>query len=198
MDETQNLTFGQALQALQEGHAVTRAIWGGYWKMEKARFTESNAPNLVIPIAYTKYGSVEPAQPYWQDMLAGDWRVLTAQEVSLLNQRIAVQANGVHKGVYYASTPNGPVHANEHDASRNLDVRGYAGKWAKAKVYAKGLFPDVTSALHWDAVRLHFLELGGEWLGASAAGEVTSARAEVMGAVTNQSEQGMYGLPRQG
>jgi hypothetical protein len=49
-------------------------------------------------------------------------------------------------------------------AVRGLDVRGYAGKWAKAKdmalAHERG---DHDRMPYWDRVRLLFLELGGQY-----------------------------------
>lgn len=62
---------------------------------------------------------------------------------------------------------------NEAEASADLAVCAYAGKWRKAKesVIHQG---HVSETAYWDAVRLYFLELGGEWLKLSPVSKLPS------------------------
>lgn len=55
-------------------------------------------------------------------------------------------------------------YATEEEATTDLDTCGYAGKWKSAKEYIARQKPSLIGAAYWDAVRLHFLELGGCWL----------------------------------
>jgi hypothetical protein len=87
----ENLTFGQALDALKQGKKISRATWGGYWIMcsaqlfPKAQSRESLSLDVPmeahksrgIIIAILKdTGEAVPAQPYQADLLAEDWRIL--------------------------------------------------------------------------------------------------------------------------
>ena len=53
---------------------------------------------------------------------------------------------------------------NEKQAKADLATCAYAGKWKAAKAYVCRHQDHVLPYSYWDAVRLHFLELGGEWL----------------------------------
>ena len=53
---------------------------------------------------------------------------------------------------------------NEKQAKKDLATCAYAGKWKSAKEYVCRHQNHVLPYSYWDAVRLHFLELGGEWL----------------------------------
>jgi hypothetical protein len=65
-----NMSFGDAVNALHEGRKVSRSIWEGYWVIEdREEFGE-------VIVAYLKDGGKAVAQPYNQDMLALDWRVV--------------------------------------------------------------------------------------------------------------------------
>ena len=56
-------------------------------------------------------------------------------------------------------------YATEEEAKEGLATCAYAGKWRKAKEAVVANKPDLADwPAHWDAVRLYFLELGGEWL----------------------------------
>lgn len=65
-----NLTFGDAINALHDGKKVTRAIWQGYWVIE------DNEEFGEIIVAYLRDGSKAVASPYNADMLAIDWQVV--------------------------------------------------------------------------------------------------------------------------
>lgn len=69
------MTFGEALEALEEGHKVKRSIWGGYWVIEEWEKSgyEKSYPLIV---AYLKDGGYAPAQPYQADILAKDWEIV--------------------------------------------------------------------------------------------------------------------------
>jgi len=78
--KTDNLSFGEALELLEAGHKVTRAVWSGYWII--AQLTNvtgdpayDDKPHKMI-YAYTKYGDIAPATPYQSDMLAKDWKLV--------------------------------------------------------------------------------------------------------------------------
>lgn len=51
---------------------------------------------------------------------------------------------------------------NEKQAKTDLATCAYAGKWKAAKAYVCRHQDHVLPYSYWDAVRLHFLELGGE------------------------------------
>jgi Protein of unknown function (DUF2829) len=66
----EGLTFGDAINALHNGHKVTRAVWGGYWVIE------DNEEFGEIIVAYLKDGGKSVATPYNADMLALDWMIV--------------------------------------------------------------------------------------------------------------------------
>lgn len=80
--------------------------------------------------------------------------------------------NGEFHGVYGETVywsyqrPMPTEYLTEAEASADLDVCGYAGKWAKAKASCALALEEceMCPADYWLAVRLHFLELGGGWL----------------------------------
>ena len=55
-------------------------------------------------------------------------------------------------------------YSTEAEAKEGLDTCGYAGKWKSAKESVSSEKPTLVGPAYWDAVRLHFLELGGCWL----------------------------------
>lgn len=71
----------------------------------------------------------------------------------------------------------------EEQVSADLDICGYAGKWKKAQAYITNQKPDLARPDYWQAVRNHFLELGGCYLSertppaASHAGSAALSRA---------------------
>ena len=65
-----NLSFGDAINALHAGQKVTRAIWQGYWVIE------DNEEFGEIIVAYLKDGGKAVATPYNADMLALDWMIV--------------------------------------------------------------------------------------------------------------------------
>lgn len=53
----------------------------------------------------------------------------------------------------------------EEQGKEGLNTAGYAGKWKNAKSFVKRHNTNpVLAEEYWAAVRLHFLELGGEYL----------------------------------
>ena len=52
----------------------------------------------------------------------------------------------------------------EQEICKDLNICGYAGKWAKAKDYINRHNPNIPKKEYWDKVRTHYLELGGEYL----------------------------------
>jgi hypothetical protein len=69
---TNNLSFGQALEALERGHRVKRASWGGYWFLQE--LSQLDQPTIVAVLAETE--DRVPAQPYQSDLLAKDWMII--------------------------------------------------------------------------------------------------------------------------
>jgi hypothetical protein len=72
--QEEDMTFGQAVEAMKRGKKVKREHWGGYWRIEewdKYSFGES----VPLIVAYLKNGSYAPAAPYQEDILAEDWRL---------------------------------------------------------------------------------------------------------------------------
>lgn len=79
------MNFGEALQALKEGKKVTRAIWGGYWRLYPAAMiamtgiqSQPDGTGIIedIIVAHLKDGKAAPAQPYQPDLLAEDWQIV--------------------------------------------------------------------------------------------------------------------------
>jgi hypothetical protein len=70
-----NLTFGEALEALKKGKKITRATWAGYWFYEQPQLNVHDMMEPMI-IAKLKTGEYVSAQPYQQDLLAEDWRIV--------------------------------------------------------------------------------------------------------------------------
>lgn len=81
------MNFGEALAALKEGKKVARSIWGGYWMLVgDAHFSGFSGDTWNGPVtAQFKYIIVAvlkdnkryaPAQPYQEDLLAEDWRIV--------------------------------------------------------------------------------------------------------------------------
>jgi hypothetical protein len=70
-----NLTFGEALEALKKGKKVARATWGGYWFYDQLWVNVHDMTEPML-IAKLKTGEYVPAQPYQQDLLAEDWRIV--------------------------------------------------------------------------------------------------------------------------
>lgn len=52
---------------------------------------------------------------------------------------------------------------NEAQAKSGLATYHYPGKWNAAKNYVALHHPGLEVSAYWDAVRLHYLELGGLW-----------------------------------
>lgn len=80
-------SFGWALAQLAAGEKVARADWGGYWVMCTSQFfpkfqsSSLDEPMVAfksreLVLAVLKDGGVAPAQPYWADMLANDWKIV--------------------------------------------------------------------------------------------------------------------------
>lgn len=71
------MNFGQALEALKQGKAVSREIWEGCWFMETLHIKNEFYDDAMEPmiIAKLKTGELVPAQPYQQDLLAEDWLI---------------------------------------------------------------------------------------------------------------------------
>lgn len=82
--KTDNLSFGEAMIALEAGKKVTRAIWDGYWVKargaatwgtETRETTETAGLDLVVAVLANRTGTA-PAQPYQSDWAAKDWRIV--------------------------------------------------------------------------------------------------------------------------
>jgi Protein of unknown function (DUF2829) len=72
-----NLTFGQALEALKKGKKVARKHWGGYWVIATTGvFYNEDLHGTDMIIAHTKDDRYVPASPYQEDVLAEDWMVV--------------------------------------------------------------------------------------------------------------------------
>lgn len=77
------MNFGEALQALKDGKKVTRSIWSGHWEYledslliyESSQERTGRFKNGFI-LAHLKDGSIAPAQPYQNDILAEDWQIV--------------------------------------------------------------------------------------------------------------------------
>lgn len=67
-----NLSFGDAMNALRTGKKVTRSIWGGYWQIINP-FTQGE--DWIVAVLKDNKG-LAPAQPYQSDMLANDWMIV--------------------------------------------------------------------------------------------------------------------------
>lgn len=83
-NETQNLSFGQALEALKQGKRVQRSGWNGKGMWLSLQVPDSNS-KMTLPYIYIEYPPGHPAYPNgsrvpWlasqTDMLSNDWRVL--------------------------------------------------------------------------------------------------------------------------
>ena len=84
-----NCSFGFAMDCMIQGRRITRAGWGGYWKMGNIVSITGN-----VIIAYLKDGTTKSiASPYQEDMLACDWIVL-ANEKELINKNEYVDKYG--------------------------------------------------------------------------------------------------------
>jgi hypothetical protein len=70
---TNNLNFGQALEAMERGQFVKRSSWGGYWFINRDS-SEIDQPMIVAVLAGTR--DRVPAQPYQNDLLAKDWVII--------------------------------------------------------------------------------------------------------------------------
>lgn len=72
------MTFSEALEAVNNGSYVTRAVWGGYWFMDIPLLENNGKKCHMQPmiIAKLKTGELVPAQPYQQDLLAKDWQII--------------------------------------------------------------------------------------------------------------------------
>lgn len=75
------------------------------------------------------------------------WRAAQAEPQGVARQRYAAE------GKYFSET----------QAMSGLAVSQYAGKWSRAKEYVTYYQPGLTAPGYWDAVRLHYLEIGGLW-----------------------------------
>ena len=69
------LSYGEAMIALNNGDAVTREIWYGYWRIEVIK----GLSNPII-VATCKDGSRVPSTPYQEDMTATDWMIVVPKE----------------------------------------------------------------------------------------------------------------------
>ncbi len=78
------MNFGEALQALKDGRKVKRSIWGGYWIIysdvnldyfKKEEYQSLTIPSMIVAVLKGNEGCA-PAQPYQQDLLAEDWKIV--------------------------------------------------------------------------------------------------------------------------
>lgn len=84
-------------------------------------------------------------------------------EVTATRQTVLVEPLIKRKQpIQAASAPREFVYATEAEASAGLNICGYAGKWMKSKERCMDKYN--SDAAYWAAVRLRFLELGGEYL----------------------------------
>jgi hypothetical protein len=77
----ENMTFGEAVEALKRGEKVARAIWGGYWVAEMVQIVDHRIGardeyNDMIVAHLKDNGGIAPAQPYQADLLATDWKII--------------------------------------------------------------------------------------------------------------------------
>ena len=81
---TENLNFGQAIQALKEGKAVARKGWNGKGMRLLAQLPDEHS-KMTLPYIYIEYPSGPPAYPFvsrvpWlasqTDIMSEDWCVL--------------------------------------------------------------------------------------------------------------------------
>ncbi|MED1948989.1 MW1434 family type I TA system toxin [Brevibacillus centrosporus] len=81
------MDFGQALEALKQGHKVKRAHWGGYWFIaegaycgevvnEEIGLCAQHTMNPMIVACLKDNGGYAPAAPYQGDLLAEDWAIV--------------------------------------------------------------------------------------------------------------------------
>jgi hypothetical protein len=84
MEQTTQLNFGQALEALKNGRRVARAGWNGKGMWLLLQTPDSNS-KMTLPYVYIEYPVGHPAYPNgsrvpWlasqTDMLSEDWRIL--------------------------------------------------------------------------------------------------------------------------
>lgn len=71
-----NLTFSEAMKALNQGVKVTRSIWGGFWKIQNVFTADLELDPKKSIVAYLKDGGWALASPYQEDMLADDWMIV--------------------------------------------------------------------------------------------------------------------------
>ena len=79
------MNFGEALQAMKEGHKISRSIWGGYWYLATDARMEHDTgggymracgfKNIIVAVLKDN-GGCAPAQPYQADILADDWKIV--------------------------------------------------------------------------------------------------------------------------
>lgn len=68
------MNFGEALNLMQDGHAVTRAAWDGQTQYVKLIGCHSCAPmNVPYFCVKNEYGLLEPWFASQSDLLAIDW-----------------------------------------------------------------------------------------------------------------------------
>jgi hypothetical protein len=85
------MNFGQAIKALQQGKAVKRATWKGYWFM----YHIFGSPLIVA--ALRDNAGFAGAQPYQGDILANDWQLVQLDEYFMLHKlEVSVYPSDVH------------------------------------------------------------------------------------------------------
>jgi len=84
MEQTTQLNFGQALEALKNGRRVARAGWNGKGMWLQLQTPDANS-KMTLPYVYIEYPVGHPAYPKgsrvpWlasqTDMLSEDWCIL--------------------------------------------------------------------------------------------------------------------------
>jgi hypothetical protein len=84
MEQTTQLNFGQALEALKNGRRVARAGWNGKGMWLLLQIPDANS-KMTLPYVYIEYPVGHPAYPNgsrvpWlasqTDMLSEDWCIL--------------------------------------------------------------------------------------------------------------------------
>lgn len=83
-NQTQNITFGQAIEALKKGKRVQRSGWNGKGMWLLLQTPDANS-KMTLPYVYIEYpvgsaaypdGSRVPWLASQTDMLSNDWRII--------------------------------------------------------------------------------------------------------------------------
>lgn len=114
-----NLSYGQAMTALRNGDAVTRAIWLGYWRVEVIE----RLSNHII-VATCKDGSRVPSTPYQEDMSATDWMIVIPDE-SLVTTKVNEQPVVTDRDVSDLTYAARRFMLDRYDVTDQIDIIGF-------------------------------------------------------------------------